>query len=164
MEDSYYDKKCKSIGVSNFSIRHLEALKKTARIWPPSVNQIELHPYNPQTELVEYCQKEGIVIQAYASLGGQDSGKKTFNLLGGKLTEREEILQIAKKHGKTPAQVLLRYASQQKFSVIPKSTNKEHLRQNFEAVLDSCWDRGGLDESDFKILSPRNSGRLVPGM
>ena len=72
MEDSVYSGKCKAIGVSNFTIQHLEALKKTARIWPPAVNQIEMHPYNPQTDLIAYCHKNGIVVEAYASLGGQD--------------------------------------------------------------------------------------------
>eukprot|EP00980_Cylindrotheca_fusiformis_P030902 scaffold25611_cov122-Cylindrotheca_fusiformis.AAC.1 len=123
MEDSVDEGKCRAIGVSNFSIKHLESLRKTARIWPPAVNQIELHPYNPQTELVKYCHQHGIVVQAYASLGGQDSGKKTWKTLGGKLVEREEVKKIAEKHSKTEAQVLLRWATQQKFAVIPKSSN-----------------------------------------
>jgi diketogulonate reductase-like aldo/keto reductase len=62
MEDSVDNGKCKAIGVSNFTIQHLEALRKTARYWPPAVNQIELHPYDPQIELVEYCQKHGICL------------------------------------------------------------------------------------------------------
>jgi diketogulonate reductase-like aldo/keto reductase len=75
MEDAVKCGRVKAIGVSNFTIQHLERLKKTATLWPPAVNQIECHPLYPQTELVEYCQKEGIVVQAYASLGGQDAGK-----------------------------------------------------------------------------------------
>ena len=134
MEDLLYQGKCRAIGVSNFTIQHLKALKQTARHWPPAVNQIELHPYNPQTQLVDYCTKEGIVIQAYASLGGQDSGKKAWNALGGKLLERDEVKTIANKYGKTPAQVLLRWATQQGFCVIPKSSNTHHLQQNLEAV------------------------------
>ena len=161
MEDSYFDGKCKAIGVSNFSIRHLEALRQTAKVWPPAVNQIELHPYNPQTELVDYCQKHGIIIQAYASLGGQDSGKKTWKTLGGRLVEREEVKQIAQKHDKTTAQVLLRWACQQNFSVIPKSTNIEHLRQNLEAGLDSSWNEGALDDSDFKVLSSLDQSKSL---
>ena len=77
MEDAVYSGRCRSIGVSNFTVKHLESLRRTARIWPPAVNQVELHPYNPQTELAQYCRKEGIVLEAYASLGRQDSGKKT---------------------------------------------------------------------------------------
>jgi diketogulonate reductase-like aldo/keto reductase len=153
MEDSVYDGKCRAIGVSNFTIRHLEALKKTARIWPPAVNQIELHPYNPQKELVEYCRKEGIVLQAYASLGGQDSGKKTWNILGGKLLERDEVKAIAEKYQKMPAQVLLRWATQQGFCVIPKSSNIEHMRLNLEAVSVVNDKNNGDDDEKGALLN-----------
>ena len=83
MEDAYFEGKVHSIGVSNFTIEHLETLKQTARIWPPAVLQIECHPLLPQTELLQYCQKEKIVVQAYASLGGQDTGtsRKYWNKL-----------------------------------------------------------------------------------
>ncbi|GFH52295.1 hypothetical protein CTEN210_08771 [Chaetoceros tenuissimus] len=114
-----------------------------------ALNQIELHPYNPQTELVDYCKKEGIIVQAYGSLGGQDSGKKTWRELGGKLTEREEILTIAERHGKTPVQILLKWASMQGHGVIPKSTNVKHLQENLEA-LKCDWQ---LDEDDLNIIS-----------
>lgn len=157
MEDALYDGKCRAIGVSNFTVRHLEALKQTARIWPPAVNQIELHPYNPQRELVEYCRKEGIVVQAYASLGGQDAGKKVWNILGGKLMEREEVLEISKRYGKTPAQVLLRWATQQGFSVIPKSTNVEHMKMNLEAV---SMTSGGEESRDVWMLSKEDMTTL----
>ena len=153
MEDSVYDGKCRAIGVSNFTIRHLEALKKTARIWPPAVNQIELHPYNPQKELVEYCRKEGIVLQAYASLGGQDSGKKTWNVLGGKLLERDEVKAIAEKYQKMPAQVLLRWATQQGFCVIPKSSNIEHMRLNLEAVSVFNGKNNGDDDENCALIN-----------
>jgi diketogulonate reductase-like aldo/keto reductase len=151
MEDSHDEGKCKAIGVSNFSIKHLESLRKTARIWPPAVNQIELHPYNPQTELVQYCQRHGIVVQAYASLGGQDSGKKTWKTLGGKLVERDEVKSIAQKYNKTEAQVLLRWAAQQQFGVIPKSSKVEHMHQNLQAV--TSWQGEGLDASDLELLA-----------
>lgn len=148
MEDLLYQGKCRAIGVSNFTIRHLEALKKTARVWPPAVNQIECHPYNPQTELVEYCKKEGIAVVAYASLGGQDTGKKTWNVLGGRLLERLEIQEIADKYRKTPAQVLLRWATQQGIGVIPKSGNVEHMKQSLEAVCGGDWKLVGEDDND----------------
>ena len=163
MEDLLYEGKCRAIGVSNFTVQHLQKLKQTARYWPPAVNQIELHPYNPQTQLVDYCKKEGIVIQAYASLGGQDSGKKTWNVLGGKLLERHEVITIANKYGKTPAQVLLRWATQQGFCVIPKSSNTLHLQQNLEAVTihndndhnhdDTLQNDFHLSPEDFQVLS-----------
>lgn len=150
MEDSVYDGKCKSIGVSNFTIQHLEALRQTARIWPPAVNQIELHPYNPQTELVEYCRHHGIIVQAYASLGGQDCGKKRWNVLGGKLVERREVCDIANKHSKTAAQVLLKWATKQGHVVIPKSTCIDHMKENFDAVSDTSWH---LDDEDMALIA-----------
>jgi diketogulonate reductase-like aldo/keto reductase len=71
MEDAVVAGTVKAIGVSNFTIKHLERLKETATMWPPAVNQVEFHPLYPQEELLEYCAKEGIIVQAYASLGGQ---------------------------------------------------------------------------------------------
>lgn len=151
MEDSLEEGKCRAIGVSNFSIKHLESLRKTARIWPPAVNQIELHPYNPQTQLVDYCKSNGIVVQAYASLGGQDSGKRTWKALGGRLVDRDEVKLIAEKHNKTEAQVLLRWATQQQFAVIPKSSKVEHMQQNLQAV--TSWQGEGLDTVDMELLA-----------
>lgn len=148
-----YAGKIRAIGVSNFTVKHLVTLKKTARIWPPAVNQIECHPYKPQRDIVNYCSSEGIVIEAYASLGGQDSGKKTWNKLGGKLLERDEVMTIAKKHNKTPGQVLLRWAVQQGYIVIPKSSQKQHMLENLTAVADHEWDIDGLDEEDMEKLN-----------
>ena len=75
MEHALSAGKARSIGVSNFTVAHLEALKRTAVVWPPSVNQVECHPLYQQELLRQYCAKEGIVLQAYASLGGQDASK-----------------------------------------------------------------------------------------
>ena len=59
------------------------------------MNQVELHPYRPSEDLREYCAKEGIVLQAYASLGGQDAGKGTLEALGGALMAREEVAAVS---------------------------------------------------------------------
>jgi len=71
MEEALRVGKARSIGVSNFSVQHLEALKRSAAVWPPAVNQVECHPLYPQADLRRYCAREGIVLTAYASLGGQ---------------------------------------------------------------------------------------------
>lgn len=141
MEDALLQRKVRSIGVSNFTVQHLETLKKTARLWPPAVNQIELHPYNYryQKDLIDYCHQEGIVIEAYASLGGQDCGKKSWNVLGGRLLERPEVSAIADKYNVTEAQVLLRWAMQHGFAVIPKSSNVHHMKMNLESAFDCTW-------------------------
>jgi diketogulonate reductase-like aldo/keto reductase len=148
MEDALLQRKARSIGVSNFTVQHLETLKKTARLWPPAVNQIELHPYNYryQKALIDYCNQEGIVIEAYASLGGQDCGKKSWNVLGGKLLERPEVSAIADKYNVTEAQVLLRWAMQHGFAVIPKSSNVHHMNMNFKSAFDCTWMNSKADK------------------
>ena len=136
MEDAYKSGKTRSIAVSNFSIHHLQTLKQTATLWPPAINQIECHPYYPQKELVEYCQKEGIVVQAYASLGGQDGTKAKWKELGGKLLECPAVIMAAKNHSVvqqrivTPGQVLLRWALQRNCAVVPKTVCPDRMREN----------------------------------
>ena len=104
METALSQGKCKAIGVSNFTVTHLEQLKKTAKVMP-MVNQVEMHPYYNQAELRKYCEAQGIVVQAYASLGGQDAGRKKLEPLGGPLMEHPNVVRIAKAHGVTSSQV-----------------------------------------------------------
>lgn len=144
MEDAMMQGKLRAIGVSNFSIDHLKKLKQTARIWPPAVNQIECHPLYPQTELVNYCQKEGIVVQAYSSLGGQDMGKKFYQQIFPKQTNKKQpkavattklwnappVLELAQEMEKTPAQILLRYGLERGLALIPKSSTLERMKEN----------------------------------
>lgn len=78
MEDLYLQGKVKAIGVANYSIRHLQQLLKTCRV-KPMVNQVEFHPQLVQSKLLEFCKEQGIVVQAYASLGSSDAGQaQTF--------------------------------------------------------------------------------------
>ena len=70
----------RAIGVSNFTVSHLRELKRTARVMP-MVNQVEFHPYHVQRELLAFCREEGIVLQAYASLGGQVSNSIELHIL-----------------------------------------------------------------------------------
>merc|ERR1711862_165831 len=74
MEDLYTQGKVKALGVTNYSVRHLKQLLKVCRV-KPMINQVEFHPRLVQTELLEFCKKEGIVVQAYASLGSGDAGQ-----------------------------------------------------------------------------------------
>jgi methylglyoxal/glyoxal reductase len=121
------DGKVKSIGVSNFNIKHLEALKEHGRPMP-AVNQFELHPlnYKERKELVEYCKKHNITITAYGSLF---SGKRE--------RYQDPVLQsLAKKYEKSVPQVLLRWALDQGIAVIPKSSSSKTRLQENLAVLD----------------------------
>lgn len=139
MEDSVKAGKVKTIGVCNFSIEHLERLKQTATIWPPSINQIECHPLFPQNELLEYCANEGIVVQGYASLGGQDVGKTYWKKLYAKRGKKESVttmmnsppvLALAEELDRTPAQVLLRWGLEKNIALIPKSSSIQRMNEN----------------------------------
>ena len=143
MEDAYRQGKVRAIGVSNMTVKHLENLKRTSKLWPPAVNQVELHPLHPQSDLLKYCKQEGIVVQAYASLGGQDMGKDSWKSLIGSpsksvkkkkekidLIHAEPVTELASLKGMTPAQVLLRWGLEQECVLIPKTTSKERLSEN----------------------------------
>ena len=137
MEEAHRRGLARSIGVSNFNVNHLEALKRTATVWPPAVNQVECHPLYPQDELRAYCEKEGIVLQAYASLGGQDGSKAKWQALGGKLLESPPVLAACAAHAEqsaTPAQTLLRWALQRGAAVVPKTSSEVRMAENAGCV------------------------------
>lgn len=106
-----------SIGVSNFEIRHLEELRKVSGI-VPAVNQIECHPLCYPRELIEYCQANGIQVQAYAPLAR------------GAYLDNDILCVLGTKYAHTPAQIGLRWAVQKGISVIPKSTRPERIAAN----------------------------------
>ncbi|RZC40089.1 prostaglandin F synthase-like [Asbolus verrucosus] len=113
----------KDIGVSNYTIRHLnEILSKNYDI-KPAVNQVEWHPHCHQSDLKKFCEKEGILLQAYSSLGGSNNPK---------LISDPVVVEIAKKLEKSPAQVLLQWALQQKVGIIPKARSREHIEANID--------------------------------
>lgn len=112
----------KSIGVANFTAPMILDLLSYAKI-KPAVNQIEIHPYNTQLELVDYCQKNDIQVTAYSPLGS--TGGEALKPLADKT-----IISLAKKHHKTPAQILIRWSLQRGLIVIPKSTKPERILEN----------------------------------
>lgn len=115
----YEQGKIKAIGVSNFKQHHIERLQKCSPI-VPVVNQIELHPYFNQRELVNYCLEHHIQPVAWSPLGASKT-----NLL-----EEAILKNLAKKYNKCPAQIVLRWNFQNHVVSIPKSSNKERLKQN----------------------------------
>ncbi|KAJ3597026.1 hypothetical protein NHX12_003426 [Muraenolepis orangiensis] len=131
MEALQVSGKAKSIGVSNFNVLQLERLIAMARV-PPAVNQVELHPYLAQTEMVEFCKAKNIVLTAYSPFG---SPARPLDLQRGekdpeKILEDPVIAGIARKHKHSSAQVLLRYHVQRGISVIPKSDRPHHILEN----------------------------------
>lgn len=116
-EELYNAKKIRAIGVSNFFPHHIEALMETATI-KPMVNQLKLCPGISQPETVDYCRKNGILVEAYSPFGT------------GMIFENEIIKNIAKKYNKTIAQVCLRWCLQNDFVSLPKSANPVRIKDN----------------------------------
>jgi len=127
LETLLADGKVRAIGVSNFMPDHLEQLLGVAKV-VPAVNQIEVHPYFQQPELQRKNSEHGILSQAWSPIGGI-----TFYRGGDKSTlEDPVILAIAKAHGKSAAQVMLRWHLQEGRSVIPKSVKPARIAENFD--------------------------------
>ncbi len=117
MERLYEEGVIKSIGVSNFHVHHLQKLFTKANV-KPVINQIEYHPHLTQQEVKTFCDKEDIQMEAWSPL------KR------GRLFEDPTITQIAERHGKSPAQVILRWDVQNHVITIPKSVTPSRIRDN----------------------------------
>jgi diketogulonate reductase-like aldo/keto reductase len=110
----------KAIGVSNFTVRHLEQLMEVSDV-TPAVNQIEFHPfiYNEQKRLLEFCHDKAVVFEAYSPLAQGHLNDDLLTLIG-------------KKHGKSSSQVMLRWAVQKGTVPLPRSSNPSHIKQNLD--------------------------------
>jgi len=117
METLLKQGKCRAVGVSNFTIRHLEELLKEHEA-RPAVNQVEFHPFLYQKELLEYCRSKGIQVEAYSPLAR------------GERFKHPRMRSLAEKYSKTPAQLMIRWGLQHGLVVIPKSTRAERIREN----------------------------------
>jgi diketogulonate reductase-like aldo/keto reductase len=142
-EKLYADGRAKAIGVSNFLPDHLEQLLKATSV-VPAVNQIELHPHLQQQAAREFHAEHGIATEAWSPLG---SGKG--------LLEVPAIVAIARKHERTPAQVVLRWHLQLGNIVIPKSVTPSRIKENIE-VFDFA-----LDDEDISAISALNEDRRL---
>jgi 2,5-diketo-D-gluconate reductase A len=155
-------KKARAIGVSNFDIGHLQSLE-AARLPQPQANQIELHPWAQKPELVRYLRERGIAAIAYSSMAplstwrtapGHDSGK-TDTMKSESERADSPFKAMAKKYGVTEAQLLLRWGVQNGFSVLPKSTNPERLRQNADIFSFN------IDASDMAAIEKMDRGAAL---
>ncbi|MGE4559405.1 MAG: aldo/keto reductase, partial [Desulfobulbus sp.] len=123
----------RNIGVCNFSVPKLQALCAQATL-PPAMNQIELHPYLQQNEMLAFCRDHNILLTAYSPLGSGDRPAAMKKKEEPTLLDNPVIGNIAAKHAITPAQVLLAWGLSRGTVVIPKSTNPERIRQNLAAA------------------------------
>ncbi|TXE18738.1 aldo/keto reductase [Psychroflexus gondwanensis] len=147
----------KHIGVSNFSKKKLEDLMSKTDVIP-EMNQIELHPYLHQDDLVDFCHKQGINLTAFSPLGSQDRTEAMKADDEPSLLENEVVTAIAKKHDASPAQVLIKFHLERNVATIPKSTNEERIQENLDSQ------KIDLDEEDMKDLkSIDNHYRYVNG-
>jgi diketogulonate reductase-like aldo/keto reductase len=156
LQDMLKEGKVKAIGVSNWAPRHVEELMSHPDVNVlPAVNQVESHPWNQQKEIYEYCKNKGIVMVAYSPL---TQGRRLGD---------EVIKSIADKHGKTAAQVVLRWILQRGVVTIPKSDRESRIKENadiFDFELDD-QDIGkiaNLDEGQKANIGKSNMCRPGP--
>lgn len=126
------EKTVRAIGVSNFMVRHLDELLGTSDV-VPAVNQVEISPFIQRKALVDYCRAKGIVVEAYSPLSR-----------GQRLAD-PRLAAMAKKYGKTPAQIALRWVVQRGIVAIPKSVHRERIVEN-AAIFDFVIDEGDMAE------------------
>jgi len=120
LEEFYREGRARSIGVSNFQPHHLRRIHQETGI-RPAVNQIEVHPYLTQEEVVAFCAEHQIAIESWSPLAR-----------GGALLSDPEVLSIARGVGKTPAQVVLRWHIERGYIVFPKSITPARIRENID--------------------------------
>jgi diketogulonate reductase-like aldo/keto reductase len=129
--------KARAIGVSNYEIPDLKEILNASDV-TPVINQVEFHPFLYQKDLLQFCEKNGIQLEAYSPL------------TRGEKIDHPNLLAVAKKYGKTSAQILIRWSLQHGLIVIPKSIHEERIRQNSE-VFDFQ-----LEPEDIKLLDSLN--------
>ena len=132
LEDAYNEGKIKSIGVSNFHIEDLKNILGDCKI-KPMVNQILAHIGQTPFEIIDFCKKEEIVVEAYSPIAH------------GEADRIKEVQEIARKYNKSFAQICLRYALNLNMVVLPKASSIEHLKDNFDLDFN-------ISDSDMKIL------------
>ena len=145
---------CRSIGVSNFTIDNLKELEDKFEVIP-AANQVEFHPYHYQKDLLEYCNSKNIIIEAYSPL------------VHAKRMDEERLVAISEEIGKTPAQILIRWAMQRGMVVLPKSVNEGRIVENFSVfdfeISDSLMKRlDDLDERYVTCWDPHNPPDYAP--
>ena len=142
LEEAYKQGKCKAIGLSNFNEREFLEIYNNFQT-KPAVNQIETHLYFNQKKMHKFLEKYNCVHESWSPFGGS----------GAKMLKNQTLINVAKKYGKTPAQITLRYLLDLNIVVIPKSLHKNRMQENLN-VFDFK-----LKEEDKKIISSLDTGK-----
>ncbi|TVY73621.1 Glycerol 2-dehydrogenase (NADP(+)) [Lachnellula suecica] len=140
MEKVFKAGKAKSIGVSNWKIPQIEEMLQYAEV-PPAINQIEIQPFFPNTELVNFCLSHKILPVAYSPLGK----------IGEIVSKNKDLVALAEKRGVTLAQILIAWGLKRGYSVIPKSANQGRIKNNFDVIE--------LSEEEFEAVSQVAEGK-----
>ncbi|KAJ5182840.1 hypothetical protein N7492_000456 [Penicillium capsulatum] len=140
LEKLHEEGKARSIGVSNYGVQHIEEMRSYAKVWPPHVNQIELHPWCQQRTIDAYCKQNGIVVEAYSPI--------VRNYKANDPT----LVEIAKKYNKSTQQVLIRYALQKGWVPLPKTDDADRIAANAN-VFDF-----NISPEDIDVLNSLDQG------
>jgi len=139
--------RCRAVGVSNFTVEHLEELAKIGSV-VPAVNQVEFHPFLHQADLKEYCARKGIILEAYSPL------------MQGNRFDDPVLQEVAQAHARAVPQILVRWGLQHGVVEIPKSVHPERIHQNlnvfdFELTASEMSRMDALDEDLHFAWDPR---------
>jgi diketogulonate reductase-like aldo/keto reductase len=139
VEDAIKDGEVRTGGVSNFGVKHLEELMASKPRIMPAVNQIEVHPFNTRTNITTFCQKHGMIVEAYAPL------------VRALRKDHPDIVRLSKKYGCTWAQLMIRWSLQHEFVPLPKSVTRSRIEANanvggFEISSEDMKKLDSLDE------------------
>lgn len=167
MEEVQSEGLAKSIGISNYNGALILDLLRYAKTIPATL-QIEHHPYLTQEPLIDLCKTNGIKVTAYSSFGPQSFLELEMQRAKDTplLFDNSSVKSIAEKHGKTPAQVLLRWATQRGIAVIPKSNNQGRLAANldvcsFDLADSEIKEISSLDRN-LRFNNPTNVSQILP--
>ena len=146
MERLYTDGLVRAIGLSNFLPHHIEKLLQGCSI-QPMLDQLEIHPGQGQADAVKYCREHGLVVQAWSPLGS------------GKVLENERLVSLAKKYGKTVAQICIRWCIQKDVVPLPRSSSPIRMRENLDVF---GFELSGDDVSEIDMVPYCGGSGLDP--
>ncbi|QGJ69944.1 4-dihydromethyl-trisporate dehydrogenase [Planctomycetales bacterium 10988] len=152
MEELVEEGLVREIGVCNFNISLLRDLMNSAKL-KPAMLQVELHPYLTQEKLVRFCKESDIAVTGFSPLGAQSYFSLNMAEADEAVIQQPVVVEIAKKHDRTPAQVVLRWGVQRGTAIVPKTTKTERLKENL-ALFDF-----ELSEAEMETISALNRDR-----